>query len=79
MFDGLVVMSGGHCTHPTGGPAIRLKRKKTFPVIPNAQNYRDCMETKKAIFSNSKERKSSLVLLLCEHELICLLYEGENL
>ena len=22
-------MSGGHCTHPTGGPAIRLKHKKT--------------------------------------------------
>ena len=21
-------MSGGHCTHPTGGPAIRLKHKK---------------------------------------------------
>ena len=29
MFDGFVVMSGGHCTHPTGGPAIRLKHKKT--------------------------------------------------
>ena len=28
MFDGFVVMSGGHCTHPTGGPAIRLKHKK---------------------------------------------------
>ena len=27
MCDG-VVMSGGHCTHPTGGPAIRLKHKK---------------------------------------------------
>ena len=27
MFDGFVVMSGGHCTHPTGGPAIRLKHK----------------------------------------------------
>ena len=24
-----VVMSGGHCTFPTGGPAIRLKNKKT--------------------------------------------------
>ena len=24
-----VVMSGGHCTYPTGGPAIRLKNKKT--------------------------------------------------
>ena len=23
-------MSGGHCTHPTGGPAIRLKHKKTL-------------------------------------------------
>ena len=23
-----VVMSGGHCTYPTGGPAIRLKNKK---------------------------------------------------
>ena len=21
-------MSGGHCTHPTEGPAIRLKHKK---------------------------------------------------
>ena len=30
MFDGFVVMSGGHCTHPTGGPAIRLKHKKTL-------------------------------------------------
>ena len=28
VFDGLVGMSGGHCTHPTGGPAIRLKHKK---------------------------------------------------
>ena len=28
VFDRLVVMSGGHCTHPTGGPAIRLKHKK---------------------------------------------------
>ena len=25
-------MSGGHCTHPTGGPAIRLKHKKTWMV-----------------------------------------------
>ena len=25
---GLDVMSGGHCTHPTGGPTIRLKQKK---------------------------------------------------
>ena len=24
-----VVMSGGHCTYPTGGPAIRLNNKKT--------------------------------------------------
>ena len=24
-----VVMSGGHCTYPTGGPAIPLKNKKT--------------------------------------------------
>ena len=31
MFDGFVVMSGGHCTHPTGGPAIRLKHKKNLP------------------------------------------------
>ena len=30
MFDGFVVMSGGHCTHPTGGPAIRLKHKKNY-------------------------------------------------
>ena len=25
-------MSGGHCTHPTGGPAIRLKHKKP-PIV----------------------------------------------
>ena len=24
-------MSGGHCTRPTGGPAIRLKQKKKLP------------------------------------------------
>ena len=30
MFDGLVIMSGGNCTHPTQGPAIRLKHKKTY-------------------------------------------------
>lgn len=40
----------------------------TFPVIPKAQNCRECMET-------------SLVHmhLSCEHELICLVYEGESL
>ena len=31
MFDGFVIMSGGHCTHPTGGPAIHLKHKKNLP------------------------------------------------
>ena len=52
----------------------------TFPLIPRAQNYRECMETKKkAIFRNSKERIPSLVHLSCEHELICLVYEGESL
>ena len=35
----------------------------TFPVIPKAQNYRECMETK-AIFRNSKERIPSLVHLM---------------
>ena len=50
-----------------------------FPVIPKAQNYGECMETKKAIFRNSKERIPSLVHLSCEHELICLVYEGESL
>ena len=25
-------MSGGHCTHPAGGPAIRLKHKKP-PIV----------------------------------------------
>ena len=29
----------------------------TFPVIPKAQNYRECMETKKAIFRNSSCEK----------------------
>ena len=51
---------------------------RTFPVIPKAQNYRKCMETKKAIFRNSKERIPSLVHLSCEHELICLVYGGES-
>ena len=51
----------------------------TFPVIPKAQNYREFMETKKAIFRNSKERIPSLVHLSCEHELNCLVYEGESL
>ena len=27
-------MSGGHCIHPTGGPAIRLKHKKTSYCSP---------------------------------------------
>ena len=35
MFDGVVVMSGGHCTHPTGGPAIRLKQKKNVALPSN--------------------------------------------
>ena len=51
----------------------------TFPLIRKAENYRDCMETKKEIFRNSKERIPSLVHLSCEHELICLVYEGESL
>ena len=40
----------------------------TFPVIPKAQNYRECMETKKAIFRNSKEGIPSLVHLSCKHD-----------
>ena len=51
----------------------------TFPLFPKAQNYRECMETKKAVFRNSKERISSPVHLSCEHELLCLVYEGESL
>ena len=51
----------------------------TFPVISKAQDYGKCMETKKAIFRNSKERIPSLVHLSCERELTCLVYEGENL
>ena len=51
----------------------------TFPVIRKAQNYRECVETKKAMFRNSKERIPSLGHLSCEHELICLVYEGESL
>ena len=49
----------------------------SFTVIPKAHNF--CMETEKAIFSNSKERIPSLVHLSCEHELICMVYEGESL
>ena len=44
MFDGLVVMSGGHCTHPTGGPAICLKHKKTMRRKFGSQ--RDPQDTK---------------------------------
>ena len=51
----------------------------TFPLIPKPQSYRECMETKKAIFRNSKQRIPSLVHLSCEHKLICLVYEGESL
>ena len=51
----------------------------TFPVIAKAQNYRECMETKKAIFRNFKEQIPSLFHISCEHELICLVYEGESL
>ena len=47
----------------------------TFPVIPKAQNYGECMENVR----NSKERIPSLVHLSCELELICLVYEGESL
>ena len=51
----------------------------TFPVIPRAQNYRECMETKKAIFRNSEERIPSLDHLSSEYELICLVFEGQSL
>ena len=50
-----------------------------FPVIPKAQNYRECKETKKAMLRNSKEYIPSPVHLSCELELICLVYEGESL
>ena len=49
MFDRFVVMSGGHCTHPTGGPAIRLKHKKhpfvKVPVLAFASAAGCCSET----------------------------------
>ena len=51
----------------------------TFPVIPKAQNYRECMETKKAIFRNSKERIPSLLHIKCEHKHFSLVYEVESL
>ena len=56
----------GYCTNYF----IKKSLCHTFPVIPKAQNYRECMETKKAIFRNSKVRIPSLVHLSCEHELI---------
>ena len=65
----------GHCRNYF----IKKSFCHTFPVLPKAQNYRECMETKKAIFRNSKERIPSLVHLSCEHELICLVYEGKSL
>ena len=51
----------------------------TFPAIPKAQNYRECMETTKAIFRNSKEQIPSPVYLNCEIELISLVYQDESL
>ena len=36
------------------------------------------METKKAIFRNSKEWVPSPVHLICEHKLICLVSEAES-
>ena len=61
----------GYC----GNYFIKKSFCHTFAVIPNAQIYRECMETHTYI----KERKPSLVLLRCEHELVCLVYEGESL
>ena len=58
---------------------IKKSSCRTFPVIPEAKNYRECMETKKAILRKSRERIPSLVHLSCEHELICLVYEGKRL
>ena len=46
----------------------------TFPVIPMAQNYRECMETRKAIFRNSKEQIPSPIGLS-----YWLVYEGESI
>ena len=31
-------MSGGHCTHPTGGPAIRLKSKDELCFVKQREN-----------------------------------------
>jgi hypothetical protein len=33
------LLSGGHCTHPTGGPAIRLKHKKTMLKVDVLQVF----------------------------------------
>ena len=48
---------------------IKMSFCHTFPVIAKAQNYRECMEEKKAMFRNSNERIPSLVHLSCEREL----------
>ena len=36
-----VVISGGHCTYPTGGPAIRLKNKKKTDEAQKAETIVD--------------------------------------
>ena len=53
--------------------------KRVLPYISKGTKLQRMYGDKKAIFRNSKERIPSLVLLSCEHEPICLVYEGESL
>ena len=51
----------------------------TFPVFQRHKRTENVWRAKKAILRNSKKLIPSLVYLSCEHELICLVYEGESL
>ena len=64
-------MSGGHCTHPTGGPAIRLKHKKprvvdfSFNFLITPLNCFGCFRTRVLFFQASVKIKLSLLSVHC--------------
>ena len=39
-------MSGGHCTRPNGGPAIRLKHKRTQETQVNLNGFTSDIKVK---------------------------------
>ena len=63
-------MSGGHCTHPTGGPAIRLKHKKPrvvdfFFFLITPLNCFGCFKTLALFCQGSVKIKLSLLSVHC--------------